>query len=805
MNREIISEINRMREIMGLSLIVEATGNPLSQWAKKFFSEILSGTIDELPTQQLISRTLKSTVSQIDDADIQEVINAIRRGDWGNEALRFLDPKTLYRQLISTLPTNQALEVVRGSIRKIFKEEYPEFDKLANTVEKSLKYLNPITAQNKKTYNELLDEFKSLKKSIEDSDLSSEFKTMTIDAYQLNQLPKSADEAVYNARNLNKMQTFFSDLSVKMTEIANKNINAPKRYKIGDIEFDLSEKELLERFIESDATLKELPLSLQRKMVKLLKENDNFLSDYFDNVMLSLGFKNVQGNADLNEFLKFYFKKAHKEGVDIETILERELGDFDYGILSGKINQMSGSLRAIYELAYENPNVNMNSWAVTIKNFLEATLPQIKRVENFWPWFKDFVPNWNGWKGAWTIKVELDNELKKLAQEIIEGENITGRMGTIFNKVMLLKNGTYGKEAATAFLDNELIGKGIFKGNPKFEKIINSVEYKELRNSLEEPLNNVLFAAIWSNIEPYLRMVLINRKWANVFGKEIPEAGKSKGKYLLDIFMESALPAINLILYADARTVTQLRQMDAYTGKYGKLIDKALTAIFWSYYLVPFIQAVGERTFIEDKVVVYQEDYEEMKKYFCLPDPKTNTKLGTDDFCKEIDAAINELKEIDTFDEVQDKIRSEVGFIPDVTHLFETKEFFNKYIGILTGGGGTKEAWKQFKGGFTKKLDDIEIETENRLGEFGYTGSTKQEKLKNATNNLIARVKEMERVNTIDNSVQGFKNWAAKNGYTVISDLNSNGIGKAKKNSPPGMENTNPEEEFEFTNGTFEP
>ena len=91
------------------------------------------------------------------------------------------------------------------------------------------------------------------------------------------------------------------------------------------------------------------------------------------------------------------------------------------------------------------------------------------------------------------------------------------------------------------------------------------------------------------------------------------------------------------------------------------------------------------------------------------------------------------------------------------------------------------------------------------MGEFGYTGSTKQEKLKNATNNLIARVKEMERVNTIDNSVQGFKNWAAKNGYTVISDLNSNGIGKAKKNSPPGMENTNPEEEFEFTNGTFEP
>ena len=123
MDREIISEINRMREIMGLNLIVEATGG-ISSWAKKFFAEILLGTIDELPTQQLISRTVKSTIAQADDSDVQAIIQAIRRSDWDNDVLKYLDPKTLYKQLISTLPTNQALEVVRGSIRKIFKEEY---------------------------------------------------------------------------------------------------------------------------------------------------------------------------------------------------------------------------------------------------------------------------------------------------------------------------------------------------------------------------------------------------------------------------------------------------------------------------------------------------------------------------------------------------------------------------------------------------------------------------------------------------------------------------------------------------------
>lgn len=310
-----------------------------------------------------------------------------------------------------------------------------------------------------------------------------------------------------------------------------------------------------------------------------------------------------------------------------------------------------------------------------------------------------------------------------------------------------------------------------------------------------------MFAAIWSNIEPYLRMVLINRKWANVFGKEIPEAGKSKGKYLLDIFMESFLPAINLILYADARTVTQLRQMDAYTGKYGKLIDKALTAIFWSYYLVPWLRSIGERTFIEDKVVVYKEDYEEMKKYFCVPDPNTNTKIGTDDFCKQIDDAINQLSGIDSREEIMAAIQDEVGFIPSPTHLFEFNKTLDKYVEILTSKGGTRAAWQEFKNGMQQRLNDIEVETENRLGEFGYTGSTREEKISNATNNLIARVKEMERVNTIDNTPQGFRNWASKNGYTVTVEFNpKEGTGKAYKND----DTTKTQKDVVFQGGAFQ-
>ena len=214
MKKEILSEINRVREIMGLQIISEdSIPSSLTQkLLKTLFNVDAIKNIDPRTLRDLVTKSISKGGGEVAGSLIQDILMAIRNSDWSNSILDEIPFDILFKELLKTANT-QVRQEMKTSIRQSLKEIFPEIDELATKSETVLKYLTPTFAgQNADLYNEALTQLRSLKKTLEGLNIDKEYKKLLIDAYKLNDLPLNADTADNVILNKNILKEKISEL-----------------------------------------------------------------------------------------------------------------------------------------------------------------------------------------------------------------------------------------------------------------------------------------------------------------------------------------------------------------------------------------------------------------------------------------------------------------------------------------------------------------------------------------------------------------------------------------------------------------
>lgn len=800
MEKYILSEINRVREIMGLGLVTEAPAPvPTPSFLRKFLDSIVEPLLATREGQITLKKVLRATNSDIDVPTINQIIQAIRGGDFDNPILKNVDVGKLYKQILRDLPTNDAIEQVRQSVRQIFKSEFPEFDELASKVDSAINVLTPYNAKNNpKAFNELLNKFTDLKNQIENSNISQEFKNLIIDSYKLNKLPKSAKEAVHIDENKNLIKNLFKGLYTTAQELTDTRVpNAPKKFKIKDVELSGDEYRLLGEYSDGVIGMNDLPKSLQTKMITLITSDSNLVEGYFKNFLKTLG-------KDENELIKDTFIKAKKEGINWREVLDREMNDFDFEILENRIKTLFANMEGIYKLAFEESDAVYGKWRTKLRNVLQSFTPQtLNSIDYTLNWFKNMgITITQGEKSAIKeMEKVLDDEMSKMAQESIDGVPIAGRLNKIKNIYSLLNSSIYSTQKAKQWFDKNLAKEGIFKGDINYDKFVNSKEYEQLVEALSKGLQESWGATLIAMFKPYLRLIG-GDAWVdffqNLFKKEFGNASKSFG----NIFGNIAGGVINTILYAKPHTAAQLRVLDTLAGKYGKPVDKLVQIFFFTYLTVPYFRGFFERMTINEKLISYREDFQNHKTAFCTPG-----KIVDEKFCKQLDENIAKLEDTPSWDEISAELRSETKLTSPWTLIPDFKEFWDDYSTEVTSGRGTEAFVANFVSKWQSRIDDelknINTQLKNDYGiDTSLPPEEQQKRVMEVIKRERAKAEQEEQNNKIDGTPKGFENWAKKNGYTVSTPYNTEtGIGSAYKSDDS---NRTPIE-FEWADNTFKP
>jgi len=794
----LLSEVNRIREIMGLELISEDSA-PSSNFLKKFLGTIVEPLLRTRQGNETLKKVLRATNSKISTTTINDIIVAIRANNLDNPLLENIDITRLYKQILKDLPTNDAIEQVRASVRNIFKTEFPKFDELASKVESSLDVLTPFNAKkNAKAYNELLDEFKKLKNQIEsDNGISQEFKTLIIDSYGLNSLPKSAKEAVHIDENIIGLQKLFSNLYARISDITNERIaNAPKKYKIGDIELDETQYKQLGEYSTGLKSINELPKSLQIKIITIIKSDDKFAEEYLKNYLKTIG-------KTQDEFIKDIFSQAKAKNTTWREILDREMNDFDYSILDDRLKISFTNMEGIYKLAFEESDAVYGKWRTKIRNVLQGFVPPaLNSIDYLIYYFKTAGIEIQQGEKQMLKEFEsiLNDEMSKMAQESIAGVPIAGRLSKIRNIYSQLNQSTWGTQKAEAWFKTNLAKDGIFAGDKNYDIFVNSPEYEQLLKALKEGMEESTLACLSAIITPYLRLIG-GSSWINLFENLFKKEFKMAGGSALGIFGNIVGGMVNTVIYAKPHTAAQMRVVDTLAGRYGKVFDKFVQIYLFTYLAVPYIRGYFERMTINEKLVSYRNNFTQIKTQFCSPG-----HVIDEQFCNEIDHNLQTLENTPSWDDISAELRSQTKLTSPWTLIPDFLEFYNEYTYETTEGAGTEQAIRNFISSWQQRVDselaNVNKELQNNYGiDTSLPIEQQQTQLFNAIKRREEEAKRQLESNKIDKSKKGFQNWASKNGYTVISDFNEDGIGSAYKNDDA----TETQIDFQWKNNTFQP
>ena len=301
MKKEILSEINRVREIMGLQIISEdSIPSSLTQkLLKTLFNVDAIKNIDPRTLRDLVTKSISKGGGEVAGSLLQDILIAIRNSDWSNSVLDEIPFDILFKELLKTANT-QVRQEMKASIRQSLKEIFPQLDELATKSEKVLKYLTPTLAlKNKILYNDALTQLRSLKTTLEGLDIDKDYKKLLIDAYKLNDLPLDDTTAKYITSNKNVLRDKVRELftTSRTTQRGSTDIDT------GGITVTPAEfKELEDYAAGTINNIEDLSDSLFNKIIPVLQRNEDFMKKYLDNFLNKIGYTNTKGLPDLGKY-----------------------------------------------------------------------------------------------------------------------------------------------------------------------------------------------------------------------------------------------------------------------------------------------------------------------------------------------------------------------------------------------------------------------------------------------------------------------------------------------------------------------
>jgi hypothetical protein len=823
MKKEILSEINRVREIMGLQIISEdSLPSSLTQkLLKTLFNVDAIKNIDPRTLRDLVTTSISKGGADVTNDIVQRILLAIRDADWSNSVLDEIPFDILFKELLKTANT-QVRQEMKASIRQSLKEIYPPLDELATKSEQVLKYLTTTFAgKNEVLYNDALTQLRSLKKRLEGLDIDKDYKKLLIDAYKLNDLPLNA-KTVENV-TLNK-----NILKEKISELFLSKLN-PQRgstdFETGGITVTPAELQELQDYSKGKINnIEDLSEPLFNKIIPVLQKNEDFVNTYFDNVLLKLGFKDLKNEASLDDFQEYIMKNSSKN-KSWKTVVEEEISDIDYLILGNKIAKEFESVDATLKLASQVDSYPDKTVAQKLKKiYYESILPVMKELgtleglnyikyvnDNFLNRLKLMTP----YGTIQEVTEKLNNEINLMAKRIAEGKgSIDGNFETIKNYLVLLQKSDLTTKVADNWVQQKLLKSGIT--SEKFKELIESPEWKELTSNLGGTLKKN-----WNKVWGYIfrgsgeMSLLFNiRRWREAL-KSAPGAER---RLTIANFAGDFLKSwVRFALTTNPNSVATFRNILALTGRSGIWVDRGINLLLWRIAVYPALASLIDGLLTNNSDIEMYHEFKNIRDKLCNPvtyEGETYEKIGTDEDCAELNEILGKLIKPLSKEEIRSKytptttqsILEGFGIVTD-TYLDDIyngyKYLENKVFNERKGVGElTESVLKDLQEELNSKKDKYD----NKLrDEYCYNSDNGKAPEVNMFNCLKNKRKQRQGEKTVKGKYSdddlGFAKFALDNGYTVVGDYNTED-GKGTVKIPDG---TQVEYFWNETDETFEP
>jgi hypothetical protein len=823
MKKEILSEINRVREIMGLQIISEdSIPSSLTQkLLKTLFNVDAIKNIDPRTLRDLVTKSISKGGGEVVGSLLQDILMAIRNSDWSNSVLDEIPFDILFKELLKTANT-QVKQEMKASIRQSLKVIFPELDELATKSETVLKYLTPTFAsKNDVLYNKALTQLRSLKKTLEGLDIDKDYKKLLIDAYKLNDLPLNADTVENVTLNKNILKEKINELFLS---------NLRKRTGSTDIEtggITVTPAELQELQDYAAGTInniEDLSDSLFNKIIPVLQKNEDFVNTYFDNVLLKLGFKDLKNEASLYDFQTYIMKNSSKN-KSWKTVVEEEISDIDYLILGDKMAKEFKSVDATLKLASQVDSYPDKTVAQKLKKiYYESLLPVMKELGtveglNYIKYFNDNFLNrlklMTPYGTIEEVTEKLDKEIILMAKKIAEGRgSIEGNFETIKNYLVLLQKSDLSTKVADNWVQQKLLKSGIT--SEKLKKLIESPEWKELTSNLGGTLKEN-----WNKVWGYIfrgsgeMSLLFNiRRWREAL-KSAPGAER---RLTIANFAGDFLKSwVRFALTTNPNSVATFRNILALTGRSGIWVDRGINLLLWRITVYPALASLIDGLLTNNSDIEMYNEFKNIRDKLCNPvtyEGETYEKIGSDEDCAELNEILGKLIEPLSKEEIRSKytptttqsILEGFGIVTD-TYLDDIYNGY-KYLEnkVFNERKGVGELTESVLKDLQEELNSKKNKYDNKLrDEYCYNSDNGKAPEVNMFNCLKNKKNQKSGEKTVVGKYKenplGFAKFALDNGYTVVGDYNTED-GKGTVKIPDG---TQVEYFWNETDETFEP
>jgi hypothetical protein len=821
MKKEILSEINRVREIMGLQIISEdSIPSSLTQkLLKTLFNVDAIKNIDPRTLRDLVTKSISKGGGEVVGSLLQDILMAIRNSDWSNSVLDEIPFDILFKELLKTANT-QVKQEMKASIRQSLKVIFPELDELATKSETVLKYLTPTFAsKNDVLYNKALTQLRSLKKTLEGLDIDKDYKKLLIDAYKLNDLPLNDKTAKYITSNKNvlrdKVRELFTTSYTKQ--------RGSTDIDTGGITVTAAEFKELEDYAAGRINnIEELSESLFDKILPILQKNEDFMKKYLDNFLNKIGYTNTKGLPDLGKYSKEVMSRTSKDKT-WEDIIEDEVSEIDLKLLGDVLNKEFTSISAIIRLASQVQTYPDKTVAQKVTKMLnEVLLPKLKILGSLRgaEYVKYFIENF-GNRMLMTFRVRslkdienlLNKELQIMAKNILNNEPIGGNLDTIQNLVVLLQKSDLSKKGAKDWLETELKNSGIDDVNLK--EFLESDEFKELYENLGNNMKKNFNKLVGQMFQGYgeMSIVLNVKRWRDIVKAE---GGVNKALNFGLLFADFFKSWGRFALTMDPSSIQTYRNIIGLAGTGGVWVDRGVKLLFWKLTVFPWVMSFIEGTRRNDSKIQMAIEFERIQKLLCESNEYegvTYEKIGTNEECSELSKVISEVKTPLSDEQIRDSFRPttiegilETGGIITGTYVDDIQKYLKRIYNEGLFGGGSESIRQNFIENLEQEIINTKDKYDNVLRtEYCYNSDNGKDPAANMFECLKNKRKEKKGERSLKGKYTedelGFNKFAMDNSFTVVGEYNKED-GKGTVNKPDG---TQADYYWNQTLETFEP
>jgi len=826
MKKEILSEINRVREIMGLQIISEdSLPSSLTQkLLKRLFDVDAIKNIDPRTLSDVVTRSISKAGGEVTTRTLQQILTAIRGADWSNSVLDEIPFSTLFKELLKTA-NGQVKQEMKASIRQSLKEIYPELDELATKSESILKRLTPtLASQNADLYNDALNQLKSLKTSLEGLNIDKEYKKLLIDAYKLNDLPLNADTAENIILNKNILKEKINELFLTTFTQQRNSTNIDT----GGITLTQSEFNELQEFASGKINnIENLSESLFNKILPVLKRNEDFMKKYLDNFLTKVGSTNTKGLPDLGKYSREIMSQTSKNRTWREVI-EDEISEIDLKILGDELDKEFKSISSVIRLASQVEVYPDKTVVQKVKKMLyEVLLPKLKILGSLrgGEYVKYFIENF-GNRMLMTFRVRsieditnlLNKELQIMAKNILNNNPIGGNLDTIKNLVVLLQKSDLSTKGAKEWIETELKNSGIEDANLK--EFLESDEFKELYENLGNDMKKNFNKLLGEMFRGYGEMSLILnvKRWSNIIKAE---GGVNKalnaGLLFADFFKSWGRFALTM----DPSSIQTYRNIIGLAGTGGVWVDRGVKLLFWKLTVFPWVMSFIEGTRRNDAKIQMVIEFEKIQEVLCKPtvyEGVTYEKIGTDEECAELSKVISEVKTPLSDEQIRDSFRPttiegilETGGIITGTYVDDIQKYLERIYREGLFGGGSESIRQNFIENLEQEIINTKDKYDNVLRtEYCYNSDNGRPPNVNMFECLKNKRKQRQGERSIKGKYNedelGFNKFALESGFTPDNGFK---VGEYNKEEGKGIitkpDGTQVPYYWNGTDETFEP